>query len=103
LPIDPKNPDHVYFAHATNGNICYSQDGGQTWQLPLFIWAQEWGIGRAEAVDINNLPPGGSGLSVQAGETVTQSLMYMGTTSGVYSRILEQRTVYLPIILKASS
>jgi photosystem II stability/assembly factor-like uncharacterized protein len=107
--IDPKNPDHVYFAHATNGNICYSLDGGQTWEWPLFIWAQQWGIGRVEVVDINNLPQGGSpiqtGLSVQAGDTVTQSLMYMGATSGVYSRILVDsgESIYLPVILKKSS
>jgi photosystem II stability/assembly factor-like uncharacterized protein len=106
IVVDPKNPDHIYFAHATNGNICYSQDGGQTWELPLFIWAQQWGIGQACVVDINRLPPGGSGLSVQAGETVTQSLMYMGATSGVYRQILVDSgggPVYLPVILKASS
>lgn len=103
--IDPKNPDHIYYAHATNGNICNSFDGGQTWENPsLFIWAQQWGIGQAQVVDINHLPPGGSGLSVQAGETITQSLMYMGATSGVYRRILtDEEGIYLPIILKAAS
>ncbi len=109
IVIDFKNPDHLYFAHATNGNICYSQDGGQTWELPLFIWAQAWGIGQAEVVDINNLPSGGSPLraegAIQVQDTVTQSLMYMGATSGVYRRVLvdEGNSIYLPIILKASS
>jgi len=104
IAIDSKNPDHVYFTQDTNGNLCHSRDGGQTWGLPLFIWSQQYGVGQANVVDINNLPPAasGSGLSVQANQTVTQSLMYMGATSGIYSRILEDRIYYFPLIFKDS-
>jgi hypothetical protein len=97
------NPAHIYFANTNNGVICRSLNGGQTWE-PYFIWSQHEGMGQAEVVDINLLPPEAAGAALHAQAVTTQSLMLMGATTGVYSRVLvDENSVYLPIILKASS
>ena len=106
IEIDPRSPANIYMVMANNGNICHSADQGQTWE-EIYIMVQEWGKGSACAIDIYRLPEqGGTSLdtgSIQAQATATQSLIYMGATSGVYRGILvDERRIYLPIILKAA-
>jgi hypothetical protein len=109
IAVDPRNTDHVFVANANNGNMCHSVDGGQSWVAPYYIWVLSRGIGKASVVHIHRLPlvivpdwPA-SNSSIQAQTVTTQSLLYMGTNSGVYRRILEDSYYYFPVIMKAAT
>ncbi len=106
IAVDPRSPADVYIVLAGNGNICHSPDRGATWEA-IYIKTLEWGKGNACAINIYRLPESASpitGLSIRTQDASTQSLLYMGATSGVYRRILtDGGGIYLPIILKAAS
>jgi hypothetical protein len=103
IAVDPRNPKHIFVANINNGNICQSTTSGQNWQ-PYFIWAQQRGIGRAQVVHIHRQPLNivglGRQLAVQATDGSTQSIFYLGTSSGVYSQTLTENSYYLPVIFK---
>jgi hypothetical protein len=84
--------------------MCHSVNGGQSWIAPYYIWAQKQGIGGAWVVHISHLPlqilP--NSVSIQTNHVPTQSIMHMGTTGGLYSRILEDKFYYFPVIFKDS-
>jgi photosystem II stability/assembly factor-like uncharacterized protein len=103
IAIDPRNPKHVFMANINNGNICQSTTSGQTWE-PYFIWAQQRGIGRAQVVHIHRQPLNIVGMggqsAIQATDGSTQSIFYLGTSNGVYSKILSDSYYYLPVVFK---